>query len=227
MANCAVFGCPPEFGFHRSLHGLKVRIEADGLTVTKLNPEANYSHGIAISEVPLSGEAYFEIEIKDHGTPWSGSFKIGLIQVPAGCTAFEIPRYSPQCENTWVWTNRQLFVRQESFDWGVANIEELEKGDRVAFRIRSDGTLFFFAKGKCLGEAFRNVYMPDKDLYALVDVYGKGRQLSIVRSFCLPSTLFSLCCLTVVKCLPEKNKEQHLHKLVLPRTIKALIEGLL
>ena len=223
MASYATMGSPPEIGFHRELHGLRIRVEEDGVTATKINSHNNYAHGVAISERPLFGHAHFEVEIRDHGTPWSGSFKIGVMEVPAGADNFEVPRYSPQNENTWVWTANQLFARQETREWGKLDIESLGKGDRLAFHILPNGTLFFYVNGRCLGEGFRNLYSPDKDLFALVDVYGKGRQLTIVRSYCVPSNLLSLCCMVIARSLPDEDKQEHLDTLPLPKPVKGLI----
>ena len=104
-----------------------------------------------------------------------------IAEFPSGRTLneFEILKYSPECKNLCVWSERvSMDHRMEKnfdvFQYGDFYLPELRKGDRVGLTITKDGVLSFFFNGKYQGVSARDVYRRGCDVCAPVDHYGQA-----------------------------------------------------
>lgn len=194
QSNCAH---DTQFTFHRT-HGSRIELTNNSRTATRLEAAKYYDNGVVYSALPLSGHAKFVVQAQDLAVGWSGSFKIGVIALPAEVfkdgSGFTPPRYSPAIPHSWVWSSMSLHVGQDlKISYGSVNLEDLRKGDKLGMEITKEGTLHFLVNDKSQGRAAGNVYTADKHVYGFIDHYGQAVTSTITEAFVNPFSLQHLC----------------------------------
>ncbi len=161
----------------------------DGLRAIKKNPKDNYAGGVVYSDRPLFGHCEFEVELTGHGTNWSGNFKLGIAHFKTGKCLLDfigtIPRYSPEANNTCVWSDDRIFDKIQNkvdFRYGNVRLDDLRKGGRLGLQITNEGVLSFYVNDAYQGVASTNAYVTGYDTYAIVDHYGNAISTSISKA---------------------------------------------
>ena len=179
-----------EFGFHHTSSN-QIEIIEDGLKAQKKDPHLHYAHGVAYGARALRGSSEFEVTLKDYGTGWSGTLKLGVAKFKSGHSLHvkDIPRYSPEGVHHCVWSSdkihNRLYPSQPTLfekHYGKKNLDELVAGDRLGLRLSSDGRLVFFINGKHQGLAAENVYEVGYDVFPVVDHYANCKATVITRA---------------------------------------------
>ena len=179
-----------QFGFH-DVCSEQLRIVDNGQRAEKVDPNLHYAHGVVYSAVPLKGTAEFEVEMKDYGTGWSGTLKLGVAKYKTGTSvqANKIPRYSPEAADHCVWSSDKVHNRLRSNrngvqekQYGLTDLDHLREGDKLGLRLSHSGVLTFFVNGKCQGVAAEKIYDKGHDVYAVIDLYANCKATVITRA---------------------------------------------
>jgi len=180
-----------EFGFHHVCSD-QIQITEDGLKAQKRDPHLHYAHGVAYGARALRGTSEFEVTLKDYGTGWSGTLKLGVAKFKSGHSfqVKDIPRYSPEGMHHCVWSSDKIHNRLHPNQptillekrYGKKNLDELVAGDRLGLRLSSDGRLVFFVNGKHQGLAAEKVYEVGCDVFPVVDHYANCKATVVTRA---------------------------------------------
>ena len=167
-----------QFGYHSAV-GKNILITNNGLGAERMNPEDDYSDGVAYGAQPLKGPAELEVKIVIYGTKWPFSLGLGLRSHKKGVpikSGPSIPADPSDAEYHCVWTDQRLFnnlvTPGERSDYGYVDLDDLCEGDCVGLCLSQDGVLEFTVNGESQGIAAKNIYTRDTDVYAVVDHFG-------------------------------------------------------
>uniref|UniRef100_A0A182JKE4 NHR domain-containing protein n=1 Tax=Anopheles atroparvus TaxID=41427 RepID=A0A182JKE4_ANOAO len=137
---------------------------------------SEFNHGLVLSAEPMQDDVLFEVRIDEKIQAWSGSIEIGVTTVNP--ESAELPPCATKLRNsTWVMSgisvlkDGMLLVESYGLD-----LEKLGEGDRVGVQRTARGELVFYVNGDPQGVAARDI---PRQLYALVNLYGKCAQVSI------------------------------------------------
>lgn len=175
------------FGYSK-VCGSQMVVSEDGLSARKKDPAQFYAYGVVYGEKPLSGIAEFELEIVRYGSGWSGTVKLGLVQVTDDkeLTVSDVPRYSPDAQGYCVWCADKLYnnlqISKSETLYGGKNLDSLRAGSRVGLRIDSNGNLIFLVDGHSQGIASKNVISKGHKLFVVVDHYANCIETRITRA---------------------------------------------
>ncbi|XP_058119601.1 neuralized-like protein 4 [Anopheles ziemanni] len=140
---------------------------------------SEFNHGLVLSAEPIQDDVLFEVRIDEKIQAWSGSIEIGVTTVNPEST--ELPPCATKLRNsTWVMSgisvlkDGMLLVESYGLD-----LEKLGEGDRVGVQRTARGELVFYVNGDPQGVAARDI---PRQVYALVNLYGKCAQVSISSS---------------------------------------------
>ncbi|XP_033763671.1 neuralized-like protein 4 [Pecten maximus] len=164
--------------FH-SRTGSLVTLSNDGRTAQRSHPTQEFNNGVVLSAESLKDDNVFEVKIDKKVNSWSGSIEIGVttcdpnnLNFPISATGFR--------EGTWVMSGSSILKDGHSVieEYG-ADLDQLSEGDKVGVMRTSHGHLHFFVNGADQGVAAVDI---GSVVYAVVDLYGKCAQVSIIES---------------------------------------------
>ncbi|XP_013418958.1 neuralized-like protein 4 [Lingula anatina] len=173
--------------FH-SRAGAFITLSNNNRTAQRNHPNQEFNNGVVLSVEPLRDNQLFEVKIDRKVNSWSGSIEIGVtasdpnhLNFPTSATGFR--------ENTWVMSGSSILKDGHSLieEYGI-DLDTLDEGDKVGVMKTSNGELHFFVNGQDQGEAVSN--LPNK-VYAVIDLYGKCAQVSVLDSDSNRETAFS------------------------------------
>ncbi|XP_011908563.1 PREDICTED: neuralized-like protein 4 isoform X2 [Cercocebus atys] len=171
--------------FH-STCGKNVTLEEDG---TRAVRAAGYAHGLVFSTKELRAEEVFEVKVEELDEKWAGSLRLGLTTLApgemgpgAGGSGPGLPPSLPELRTKTTWMVSSCEVRRDGqlqrMNYG-RNLERLGVGSRVGVRRGADDTMHILVDGEDMGPAATGIA---KNVWAVLDLYGPVRSVSIVSS---------------------------------------------
>ncbi|XP_036884250.1 neuralized-like protein 4 isoform X4 [Sturnira hondurensis] len=170
--------------FH-STCGKNVTLEEDG---TRAVRAAGYAHGLVFSTKELKTEEVFEVKVEELDEKWAGSFRIGLTTLapgemgPGAGGGPGLPPSLPELRTKTTWMVSSCEVRRDGLlqrmNYG-RNLERLGVGSRVGIRRGTDDSMHVLVDGEDMGPAATGIA---KNVWAVLDLYGPVRSVSIVSS---------------------------------------------
>ncbi|XP_054431724.1 neuralized-like protein 4 isoform X4 [Pteronotus mesoamericanus] len=170
--------------FH-STCGKNVTLEEDG---TRAVRAAGYAHGLVFSTKELKSEEVFEVKVEELDEKWAGSLRIGLTTLAPGETGPGagggpgLPPSLPELRTKTTWMVSSCEVRRDGLlqrmNYG-RNLERLGVGSRVGVRRGTDDSMHILVDGEDMGPAATGIA---KNVWAVLDLYGPVRSVSIVSS---------------------------------------------
>jgi neuralized-like protein 4 len=157
-------------------HRTGKRIELRNQGRTALRNINEFNHGLVLSKYPLTDDVKFEVRIDSKISSWSGSLEIGV--TTANPETVELPACASKLKNgTWIMSGISILKDGNSLmEYYGSDLDKLNEGDRVGVMRTSKGELVFFVNSESQGVA-ANI---PKNVHALVNLYGKCGQVSIV-----------------------------------------------
>lgn len=146
-------------------------------TAQRIHPHQEFNNGIVMSAQPLRDHQLFEVRIDKKVATWSGSIEIGVTTLDPSTLTFPSSATNLR-EGSWVMSGTGVLQDGQPLveEYGT-DLDQLGEGDRVGVMRTSAGELQFFVNGRSQGVAASRV---PPHLYAVVDLYGKCAQISIV-----------------------------------------------
>ncbi|KAM9462513.1 neuralized-like protein 4 isoform 2-T2 [Clarias gariepinus] len=172
-----------------SKHGKNVVLLGDGCQAVRVG---GYSHGIVFSGKELKADELFEVKINEVDEQWSGSLHIGLTTLqPQDLPSCPLSGLSPSLTQlrskvTWLLAGSEVrrngVLQRQNFG---CSLDRLTVGNRVGVKRCSDDTMHIYIDGEDMGPAATGVA---KNVYAVLDLYGKVTAVSIVSSSLVEDT---------------------------------------
>ncbi|XP_067658409.1 neuralized-like protein 4 isoform X2 [Haliotis asinina] len=162
--------------FH-SRTGTLVTLSNGNRTAQRNHPTQEFNNGVVLSADPLRDNQIFEVKIDKKVNSWSGSIEIGVTTCDPNNLSFPISATGFR-EGTWVMSGSSILKDGHSMieEYG-RDLDQLSEGDRVGVMRSAQGVLHFYVNGMDQGPAATGI--PTR-VYAVVDMYGKCAQVSIV-----------------------------------------------
>ncbi|XP_043542823.1 neuralized-like protein 4 [Chiloscyllium plagiosum] len=167
--------------FHSNC-GKNVALQNDGCRAVRIH---GFSHGVVLSMKELRSDELFEVKIDEIDEQWSGSLHIGLTTLQpldVSCPSSGLPSSLLDLRSKVSWLVSGSEVRRngtlQKQNYGFS-MERLTVGNRVGVKRASDDTMHIFIDGEDMGVAAAGIA---KNVYAVVDLYGKVVSVSIVSS---------------------------------------------
>ncbi|XP_035889002.1 neuralized-like protein 4 isoform X2 [Phyllostomus discolor] len=170
--------------FH-STCGKNVTLEEDG---TRAVRAAGYAHGLVFSTKELKTEEVFEVKVEELDEKWAGSLRIGLTTLapgemgPGAGGGPGLPPSLPELRTKTTWMVSSCEVRRDGLlqrmNYG-RNLERLGVGSCVGIRRGTDDSMHVLVDGEDMGPAATGIA---KNVWAVLDLYGPVRSVSIVSS---------------------------------------------
>uniref|UniRef100_A0A8C7LZD0 Neuralized-like protein 4 n=1 Tax=Oncorhynchus mykiss TaxID=8022 RepID=A0A8C7LZD0_ONCMY len=166
-----------------SKHGKNVVLLGEGCQAVRVG---GYAHGIVFSAKELKTDELFEVKIDEVDDQWSGSLHMGLTTLaPPELPSCPMSGLSPsltQLRSKVTWLVAGSEVRRNGLlqrqNYG-ASLDRLTVGNRVGVKRCSDDTMHVLIDGEDMGPAATAVA---KNVYAVLDLYGRVTAVSIVSS---------------------------------------------
>uniref|UniRef100_A0A8C7D9M1 Neuralized-like protein 4 n=1 Tax=Oncorhynchus kisutch TaxID=8019 RepID=A0A8C7D9M1_ONCKI len=166
-----------------SKHGKNVVLLGEGCQAVRVG---GYAHGIVFSAKELKTDELFEVKIDEVDDQWSGSLHMGLTTLaPPELPSCPMSGLSPsltQLRSKVTWLLAGSEVRRNGLlqrqNYG-ASLDRLTVGNRVGVKRCSDDTMHVLIDGEDMGPAATAVA---KNVYAVLDLYGRVTAVSIVSS---------------------------------------------
>uniref|UniRef100_A0A671VYZ1 Neuralized-like protein 4 n=1 Tax=Sparus aurata TaxID=8175 RepID=A0A671VYZ1_SPAAU len=166
-----------------SKHGKNVVLLGDGCQAVRVG---GYAHGIVFSAKELKADELFEVRIDEVDEQWCGSLHIGLTtlappELPS-CPLSGLSPSLPQLRTKVTWllcgseVRRNSVLQRQNY---CCSLDRLTVGNRVGVKRCSDDTMHIFIDGEDMGPAATAVA---KNVYAVLDLYGRITAVSIVSS---------------------------------------------
>eukprot|EP00095_Tigriopus_kingsejongensis_P009407 maker-scaffold143_size313727-snap-gene-1.19 protein:Tk09407 transcript:maker-scaffold143_size313727-snap-gene-1.19-mRNA-1 annotation:"neuralized-like protein 4-like" len=169
---------PTALTFHPR-RGHLVSLSTDLRTASRAHAATEFNHGLVFSSRPLQDDEIFEVRIDSKVNAWSGSIEVGL--TTSDPEHWEAPFPSGATElrsGAWIMSGHSIqrdgHVIHENYGMDLARLVE---GDQVGVVRTSNGDLIFYVNGVSQSIAAAN--LPAR-VYAVVDMYGKCAQVTIV-----------------------------------------------
>uniref|UniRef100_A0A674DMB9 Neuralized-like protein 4 n=1 Tax=Salmo trutta TaxID=8032 RepID=A0A674DMB9_SALTR len=164
-------------------HGKNVVLLGDGCQAVRVG---GYAHAIVFSAKELKTDELFEVKIDEVDDQWSGSLHMGLTTLaPPELPSCPMSGLSPsltQLRSKVTWLLAGSEVRRNGLlqrqNYG-ASLDRLMVGNRVGVKRCSDDTMHVLIDGEDMGPAATAVA---KNVYAVLDLYGRVTAVSIVSS---------------------------------------------
>ncbi|XP_073683977.1 neuralized-like protein 4 [Garra rufa] len=166
-----------------SKHGKNVVLLGDGCQALRVD---GYAHGIVFSAKELKTDEVFEVKINKVDDRWSGSLHVGLTTLqPPDLPSCPLSGLSPSLTQlrskvTWVLAGSEVrrngVLQRQNYG---SSLDRLTVGNRVGVKRCSDDTMHILIDGEDMGPAATAVA---KNVYAVLDLYGKVTAVSIVSS---------------------------------------------
>lgn len=177
-----------DFGFH-PVTGTNAILSKDGFEVRRRDPDNIPDDAVVYGAKPLTGMAEFEVEILKYKTRvWGGTLRIGVMWCSAGTNIVKsnVPQESERGANHCVWWDNRLYDRfggnVVTRKYGLVDLYNLDRGDRVGMRLTPNGDLVFFVNGVRQGIAALGVHKVGYDVYPVVDVSTRCYAVKITRA---------------------------------------------
>lgn len=157
--------------------GRRITLFDDNRTAVRNFSEFNY--GLVLSSLPLADNQLFEVRIEKKIIPWSGSIEMGVTVCDP--ETMELPACATDLGNgTWMMSGNSVLKDGLSLiEVYGRNLDSLIEGDCLGVMRTSNNELIFYVNGEPQGIAATNI--PSR-VFAVVDLYGKCAQVSIVDS---------------------------------------------
>ncbi|KAL3244923.1 hypothetical protein MRX96_018505 [Rhipicephalus microplus] len=167
----------PSSSFHQKKGSLVVTSN-ENRTAQRIHPHQEFNNGIVMSAQPLRDNQLFEVRIDKKVSTWSGSIEIGVTALDPGTLTFPSSATNLR-EGSWVMSGTGVLQDGKTLieEYGT-DLDQLGEGDRVGVMRTSSGELKFFVNGRSQGVAASHI---PPHVYAVVDLYGKCAQISIVE----------------------------------------------
>ncbi|KAG7464669.1 hypothetical protein MATL_G00167840 [Megalops atlanticus] len=166
-----------------SKHGKNVVLLGDGCQAVRVG---GYAHGIVFSAKELKTDELFEVKIDEVDEQWSGSLHMGLTTLqPADLPSCPMGGLSPslpqlRAKVTWLLAGSEVrrngVLQRQNYG---CSLDRLAVGNRVGVKRCSDDTMHILIDGEDMGPAATAVA---KNVYAVLDLYGRVTAVSIVSS---------------------------------------------
>ncbi|XP_030631842.1 neuralized-like protein 4 [Chanos chanos] len=172
-----------------SKHGKNVVLLGDGCQAVRVG---SYAHGIVFSAKELKTDELFEVKINEVDEQWSGSLRVGLTTLqPPDLPSCPLSGLSPSLTQlrskvTWLLVGSEVrrngVLQRQNYG---CSLDRLTVGNRVGVKRCSDDTMHILIDGEDMGPAATAVA---KNVYAVLDLYGKVTAVSIVSSTMMEDT---------------------------------------
>ncbi|XP_070977700.1 neuralized-like protein 4 isoform X2 [Oncorhynchus clarkii lewisi] len=166
-----------------SKHGKNVVLLGEGCQAVRVG---GYAHGIVFSAKELKTDELFEVKIDEVDNQWSGSLHMGLTSLaPPELPSCPMSALSPsltqlRAKVTWLLAGSEVrrngVLQRQNYG---ASLDRLTVGNRVGVKRCSDDTMHVLIDGEDMGTAATAVA---KNVYAVLDLYGRVTAVSIVSS---------------------------------------------
>uniref|UniRef100_A0A4W5JSQ1 Neuralized-like protein 4 n=1 Tax=Hucho hucho TaxID=62062 RepID=A0A4W5JSQ1_9TELE len=166
-----------------SKHGKNVVLLGEGCQAVRVG---GYAHGIVFSAKELKTDELFEVKIDEVDNQWSGSLHMGLTSLaPPELPSCPMSGLSPsltqlRAKVTWLLAGSEVrrngVLQRQNYG---ASLDRLTVGNRVGVKRCSDDTMHILIDGEDMGTAATAVA---KNVYAVLDLYGRVTAVSIVSS---------------------------------------------
>ncbi|XP_035265364.1 neuralized-like protein 4 isoform X1 [Anguilla anguilla] len=174
--------------FH-SKHGKNAVLLREGCQAVRVG---GYAHGIVFSAKELKTDELFEVTIDEVEEQWSGSLHVGLTTLQPtdlpSCPMGGLSPSLPQLRTKVTWLLAGSEVRRNGVlqrqNYGCS-LDRLAEGNRVGVKRCSDDTMHILIDGEDMGPAATAVA---KNVFAVLDLYGRVTAVSIVSSTVLEDT---------------------------------------
>ncbi|XP_022905179.2 neuralized-like protein 4 [Onthophagus taurus] len=167
-----------ELRFHH-IHGKNARVINNGMTAVRPRPQAEFNDAIVFSNRPLRDDEIFEVILDNTVDRWSGSIELGVTSVKP--EEIDLPGTATDlCRDTWLLSGTTVMENGVTVknDYSL-DLDGLSAGVRIGVVRTSDKILEFYLDGVAQGAACE---VPNGNLYAVVDLYGRCAQISVHRS---------------------------------------------
>ncbi|XP_066578654.1 neuralized-like protein 4 isoform X2 [Amia ocellicauda] len=163
-------------------HGKNVVLQKDGCQALRVG---SYSHGIVFSTKELKTDELFEVKIDEVDEQWSGSLHVGLTTLQPPDLPCPFSGLSPsllelRTKVTWLVTGSEVrrngVLQKQNYG---CSLDRLGVGNRVGVKRCSDDSMHILIDGEDMGPAATAVA---KNVYAVLDLYGRVTAVSIVSS---------------------------------------------
>ncbi|KAL4631473.1 neuralized-like protein 4 isoform X1 [Arapaima gigas] len=172
-----------------SKHGKNIVLLGEGCQAVRTG---GYTHGIVFSAKELKADELFEVKIDEVDEQWSGSLHMGLTTLPPAelpsCPTGALSPSLPPLRGRVTWLLAGTEVRRNGVlqrqNYGCS-LDRLTVGNRVGVKHCSDDTMHILIDGEDMGPAATAVA---KNVYAVLDLYGRVTAVSVVSSTVLEDT---------------------------------------
>ena len=182
--------------FHH-LHGRNIKLSDANRHAVRVR---SFKQGLLFSSRPLRPNELFEIEIVELERVWAGSIRLGLTDLDPGSLQQSFPPYAipnltqqPGCYvlagsamhgvAAPTGVNPQLTWGNEGYPLNLDNSAVVCDGCRIGVMYDVEGRMFYMLNGEPQGLAQEGLAI-DRDIYAIVDVYGQAKAVRIVERRC-------------------------------------------
>ncbi|XP_059483047.1 neuralized-like protein 4 [Neocloeon triangulifer] len=151
---------------------------SEGRTVARRSL-ADFNCGLVFSSTPLEPGRPFIVRIDSKVNTWSGSIEVGATALDPDLMA-ELPLSATDlAQETFVMSGGSVLKDGHSLlELYGTDLDTLQEGDTVGVLLNHQGELEFLVNGESQGVAEAS---PPPRLFALVDIYGKCVQVSVVQ----------------------------------------------
>uniref|UniRef100_A0AAY5EGW9 Neuralized-like protein 4 n=1 Tax=Electrophorus electricus TaxID=8005 RepID=A0AAY5EGW9_ELEEL len=144
-----------------------------------------FNHGLVLSREPLRDRDVFTVRIDKKVNSWSGSIEIGVTALDPA--ALDFPSSATGLKGgSWIVSGCSVLKDGRSVleEYG-RDLDQLGEGDRVGIQQNGCGELHLWVNGQDCGAAASG--LPSR-LWAVVDLYGKCTQVTVVSCEPPPDT---------------------------------------
>uniref|UniRef100_A0A3B4YF25 Neuralized-like protein 4 n=1 Tax=Seriola lalandi dorsalis TaxID=1841481 RepID=A0A3B4YF25_SERLL len=175
--------------------GKLIGLSNSNRTARRNQPVQEFNHGLVLSKEPLRDRDVFTVRIDKKVNSWSGSIEIGVTALDPA--ALDFPSSATGLKGgSWIVSGCSVLRDGRSVleEYG-RDLDQLAEGDRVGIQRSSRGELHLWVNGQDCGAAASG--LPPK-LWAVVDLYGKCTQVTVVSCEPPPPSPFSSSFLSLV-----------------------------
>ncbi|XP_062858914.1 neuralized-like protein 4 isoform X1 [Trichomycterus rosablanca] len=165
--------------------GKLIGLSNSNRTAQRNQPVQEFNHGLVLSREPLRDRDVFTVRIDKKVNSWSGSIEIGVTALDPA--ALDFPSSATGLKGgSWIVSGCSVLKDGRSVleEYG-RDLDQLGEGDRVGIQRNGRGELHLWVNGQDCGPAASG--LPSR-LWAVVDLYGKCTQVTVVSCEPPPDT---------------------------------------
>uniref|UniRef100_G3Q6T0 Neuralized-like protein 4 n=1 Tax=Gasterosteus aculeatus aculeatus TaxID=481459 RepID=G3Q6T0_GASAC len=165
--------------------GKLIGLSNSNRTARRNQPVQEFNHGLVLSKEPLRDRDVFTVRIDKKVNSWSGSVEIGVTALDPA--ALDFPSSATGLKGgSWIVSGCSVLRDGRSVleEYG-RDLDQLAEGDRVGIQRSARGELHLWVNGQDCGAAASG--LPPR-LWAVVDLYGKCTQVTVVGCEPPPAT---------------------------------------